>query len=93
MISGLAFQMPEQLREPLVSAHGSSARRTIAEPAPVEFCLAEFYRRVSRRIGTEPAEAETRARAVAMSLEATISGVELDRIRSRLPDEFEFLFV
>lgn len=93
LISGLSFQLPEQLREPLVNAHGGGSRRTTVAPAPVEFCLAEFYRRVSRMTGVEPAEAETQARAVAVSLDASISGVELDRIRSRLPDEFEFLFV
>lgn len=93
LISGLSFQLPEQLREPFASGYGGTSRGTAAAPSPAEFCLAEFYRRVSRRAGVEPAEAETQARAVAVSLDASISGVELDRIRSRLPDEFEFLFV
>lgn len=98
LISGLSFQLPEQLREPFVNGHecasrGNTSRKNTVDPTPVEFCLAEFYRRVSRMTGTEPAEAETQARAVAMSLDVSISGVELDRIRSRLPDEFEFLFV
>lgn len=91
LISGLALGLPGQLREALAGGDDGSPREDAAPPA--EFCLTEFCRRVSQRTGVEPAEAETHARAVAMSLDASISGVELDRVRSRLPDEFEFLFV
>lgn len=93
LISGLAFQLPEQLREAIADGREGYPPEAVSSLPSPEACLAEFCRRVGLRTGVELAEAELLARAVAVSLEASIPGPELDRVRSRLPDEFEFLFV
>lgn len=58
-----------------------------------EFSLTGFFERVGAATGVGLAEAERHACVVAYTLEEAAHVGELDGIRSRLPDEYEFLFV
>lgn len=77
-----------------LSGYGQTGERdeSAAVRGGAEFSMAEFFRRVGQRTGVGLAEAERHARAVAVTLDAAVPGRELDRARSRLPDEFELLF-
>lgn len=103
LISDLSCRLPERLRQPLVEApdevsvsagkEGSATDVAEAEFSITEFSMTEFCRRVGQRTGVGLAEAERHARAAAITLDAAVSGTEVDRLRSRLPDEYELLFL
>lgn len=58
-----------------------------------EFSLAGLFERVGAATGVGLAQAERHACAVAGTLEEAVGDGGLDGLRSRLPDEYEFLFV
>lgn len=91
LISSLSDALPGQL------STGRGELPGDGDPADghsgTQFSMTEFFRRVGERTGVGLAEAERHARAAAITLDAAVSGRELDLARSRLPDEFELLFV
>lgn len=107
LIADLSGQLPERLRKSFSDvtagapcgaeedgrAAVGAAEFSGKEHPGKEFSMTEFYRRVGERTGVGLAEAERHARAAALTLDAAVSGKEVDRVRSRLPDEYEFLFV
>lgn len=98
LIADLSCRLPERLRQPLVEAPDGVSVSTgkegsTTDVAEAEFSMTEFCRRVGQRTGVGLAEAERHARAAAITLDAAVSGTVVDRLRSRLPDEYELLFV
>ena len=79
--NNLADQLPEEIAAPL---RGEGDRDS--------FSLAEFYRRVSEKEGVEELEAIRHARAVAATLQASVTTGEMDDIRDQLNPEYAELF-
>jgi uncharacterized protein (DUF2267 family) len=77
----LAPALPGELREPLAGA-----------PATAEaFDAEEFLRRTAARAGSSPARAGEYARAVLATLREDVAAV--DRLRDRLPPDYQDLFL
>lgn len=85
----LASLLPGRLGEALLGGSEGTADHGAGE----EFSLTGFFERVGAATGVGLAEAERHACAVAQSLEETVGDGGLDGVLSRLPDEYEFLFV
>lgn len=79
--NNLADQLPPEIAEPLRGEGGRD-----------NFSLAEFYRRVSEKEGTEEPEAIRHARAVAAVLQAAVTTGEMDDVRDQLKPEYAELF-
>lgn len=79
--NNLADQLPEEIAAPLRGEGGQDS-----------FSLAEFYRRVSEREGIEETEAIRHARAVAATLQASVTRGEMDHVRDQLKPEYSELF-
>jgi uncharacterized protein (DUF2267 family) len=79
--SNLAAQLPPEVA-PYVEGEGGR------EAFPVE----EFYDRVAQKEGVGRDEVVGHARAVATVLQTTVTGGELDDVRSQLGDEYGELF-
>lgn len=94
LIAELASLLPEKLGAALfrISEAGTLAKERESSSIE-EFSLTEFFERVGAQTGVGLAEAERHACAVAQTLEEAAGDGGLDQIRSRLPDEYEFLFV
>jgi uncharacterized protein (DUF2267 family) len=77
----LAAQLPEDLADPLRGEGGREG-----------FALAEFYRRVADKEGTDETRAIRDARAVALVLQEAVTTGEMDDVRHQLKDEYAELF-
>jgi uncharacterized protein (DUF2267 family) len=76
----LARALPRELREPLDAA-----------PETAEaFDAGEFVRRIAARVGAAPDQGRRDARAVFATLKQDVAAV--DRLRDRLPPDFQDLF-
>ena len=76
----LARALPRQLREPLDAA-----------PETAEaFDAGEFVRRIAARVGAAPDQGRRDARAVFATLKEDVAAV--DRLRDRLPPDYQDLF-
>jgi uncharacterized protein (DUF2267 family) len=76
----LALALPGELREPLEGAPATAGA----------FDAAEFVRRTAARAGSSPARAREYARAVLATLKEDVAAV--DRLRDRLPPDYQDLF-
>ena len=79
--SDLAAQLPPEIA-PYVEGDGGRE----------SFSVEEFYERVARKEGASNEEAIRHARAVATVLQTTVTGGELEDIRSQLGNGYEELF-
>jgi len=79
--SNLASQLPPEIAP---YAEGDGGRES--------FSVAEFYDRVAEREGVSRDEAIRHARAVATVLQTSVTGGEIDDVRSQLGNEYEELF-
>ena len=79
--SNLAAQLPPEIA-PYVEGDGG---REV-------FSLEEFYDRVAQKQGVDHDEAVRHARAVATVVQTSVTGGELDDVRSQLGDDYEELF-
>jgi uncharacterized protein (DUF2267 family) len=78
----LASQLPVELQDTL-----PPTRPDVEKISPDE-----FLSRLSDQAGLEPARAEQVAHAVWSTLQDSVSGDELEDVKSQLPDEFIELF-
>ncbi len=79
--SNLAAQLPPEIA-PYVDGEGDRE----------SFSVEEFYERVAQREGVSREEAVKHARAVATVVQSTVTGGEVDDVRSQLGNEYEELF-
>ena len=79
--SNLAAQLPPEIA-PYVEGDGGREA----------FSLEEFYDRVAQKQGVDHDEAIRHARAVATVVQTSVTGGELDDVRSQLGDDYEELF-
>ena len=79
--SNLAAQLPPEIA-PYVEGDGGREA----------FSLEEFYDRVAQKQGVDHDEAVRHARAVATVVQTSVTGGELDDVRSQLGDDYEELF-
>ncbi len=79
--NNLADQLPPEIADPLRGEGGRD-----------NFSLEEFYRQVGEKEGVEEPEAIRHARAVAATLQATVTTGEMDHIRDQLKPEYAELF-
>ena len=77
----LADQLPGELKVHLFK-----------RPETVPFGLEEFYTRMAARTGLRFAAAVQRSRCVAVALQQSASGGELDSMRNQLQPEYDELF-
>jgi uncharacterized protein (DUF2267 family) len=77
----LAPALPGELREPLAGA----------PPTAEAFDAEEFVRRTAARAGSSIDQAAEYARAVLATLKEDVAAV--DRLRDRLPPDYQYLFV
>jgi uncharacterized protein (DUF2267 family) len=79
----LAAQLPSKLQARLTGAPARGQAVTVDA----------FLRRVGEREGVSPSQALHHVRAVMEALAEAVTGHVLQRVRARLPDGFETLFV
>ena len=79
--SNLAAQLPPEIA-PYVEGDGGREA----------FSLEEFYDRVAQKQGVDHDEAVRHARAVTTVVQTSVTGGELDDVRSQLGDDYEELF-
>ena len=79
--SNLAAQLPPEIA-PYVEGDGGREA----------FSLEEFYDRVAQKQGVDHDEAVRHARPVATVVQTSVTGGELDDVRSQLGDDYEELF-